>query len=164
LDLAIKCKNLCHVDLAGCWDINDDAIITLISTNCNIQFLSLAKIYGITDKTVIQIAHRCRMLENLNLHGCWRITNDAVKALGDYCPSLRVLSIRENSNVTEFSLGPLRNRRIQVDVPPPPTGIRGLNLINPLFQQAMPQNFANMPPPNFMVIGDVAFQNHMNRM
>ena len=42
-------------------------------------FLSIAKIYGITDYAVRCLSTNCTLLQHVNMHGCWRVTDGAVQ-------------------------------------------------------------------------------------
>ena len=44
-----------------------------------LQFLSVAKIYGISDPAVCKIARSAKCLKHLNLAGCWRVTDNAIR-------------------------------------------------------------------------------------
>ena len=44
INISLKCVRLRHVDLAGCWDVADDAVVTLVSrTGAHLETLSLSK-------------------------------------------------------------------------------------------------------------------------
>ena len=160
INLSIKCVKLRHVNLAGCWDVADDSVIALVvNSGAYLETLSLSKIYGITDGCGMEIARRCKRLKTLDLLGCWRISDRTVKALAESCATLQQLSIRENTNVTEASLAPLRRRKVEIDVPAPAStgGVAGPRApgINPIFQQNLPFDFRNVPAPAFMAaVGD----------
>ena len=162
INLSLKCVKLRHVDLAGCWDVADDSVVALVvNSGACLETLSLSKIYGITDVSGVEIARRCKKLQALDLLGCWRVSDRTVKALAESCLTLQQLSIRENTNVTEASLAPLRRRKVVIDVPAPPaSGFGGgprLPPMHPLFQQRanLPLDFRNLPAPAFMAaVGD----------
>ena len=174
INISLKCVRLRHVDLAGCWDVADDAVVTLVlRTGAHLETLSLSKIYGITDASGVEIARQCRRLKTLDLLGCWRVSDRTVQALAESCSTLKRLNIRENTNVTkrlnirentnvtEASLALLRRRNVEIDVPVPGGGGGGGGLqgalINPIFQQRgnLPLDFGNIPPPAFMAaVGD----------
>ena len=64
--------------------------MALVANNgAALETLSLSKIYGITDKTGMAIARHCRRLVNLDLTGCWRVSDATVKALAEACPALK---------------------------------------------------------------------------
>ena len=44
-----------------------------------IQYISLAKIYGLTDIAMSVLARECTSLNHLNVQGCWRISDDSVR-------------------------------------------------------------------------------------
>ena len=53
-------------------------IFLLLFSN-RIQYISLAKIYGLTDIAMSVLARECTSLNHLNVQGCWRISDDSVR-------------------------------------------------------------------------------------
>lgn len=51
----------------------------------------------------------------LDIRGCWRITDQGVSLVAEYCPNLRVLNITDCRGVTEHSLTRLRQKGVQID-------------------------------------------------
>ena len=45
----------------------------------SLKYLSVAKIYGLTDYALTVLAREATCLHHLNVQGCWRITNSAIK-------------------------------------------------------------------------------------
>ena len=75
----MQCKNLNRIDLTGCWELNDDTIYMLASLQPQLRWISLARIYGITQVSIERLAMNCYQLEYLDLEGCWRVTDDAIQ-------------------------------------------------------------------------------------
>ena len=55
--------------------------LCLLNFSCRIKNLSLSKIYGLTDISIQFLAHNSKNLQLLNIQGCWRVTNDAVRSV-----------------------------------------------------------------------------------
>ncbi|KTG06443.1 hypothetical protein cypCar_00027598, partial [Cyprinus carpio] len=84
-----------------------------------LRSLSVAVNANITDTAVEEVAKKCRELERLDLTGCLRVRNEAIRTLAEYCPKLQSLKVNHCHNVTESSLGVLRRRNVEIDVEPP---------------------------------------------
>ncbi|XP_074648208.1 F-box/LRR-repeat protein 4-like [Tubulanus polymorphus] len=116
--IATNLVELQHLDLSGCWSVTDDAVITVTICCPSISYLSLAKIYGLTDASIAQLG-RLLQLRHLSIKGCWRVTNASLRQLGDLCTNLQTLEVTDCSAVTEISLAKLRARGIKMDKPKP---------------------------------------------
>merc|ERR1712012_479348 len=97
-----------EVDLTGCWELDDATVVKLAS-------ISLGNIYSLADLTLRGLATHSRQLERLNIRGCWRVTDAGVTLIGEYCPSLRSLSVTDCRDVSESSLSKLRQRGVMID-------------------------------------------------
>ena len=61
-----------------------------------LQFVSVANIYSLTDQTMRAIAaYTGPNLIALDIRGCWRITDQGIAVVAEYCPNLRVLNITD---------------------------------------------------------------------
>ncbi|OPL32965.1 hypothetical protein AM593_00972, partial [Mytilus galloprovincialis] len=112
-------------------DLDKDQDERIAATKCVIidQFLSIAKIYGVTDFSLNVLAKTAISLQHLNVQGCWRITNSSIIVLGEYAKCLEALQVRDCRDITEASLARLRTRGIKIDVRPPPEA-RNLNILH----------------------------------
>ena len=72
-------ENLEVIDLTGCWELEDSTIVTLVTQNSRLRWLSLGRIYGITEIAIMELASFCPMLEHLDIQGCWRVTDNAIR-------------------------------------------------------------------------------------
>ena len=120
-----------EVDLTGCWELDDATVVQLAISFPNLASISLGNIYSLTDLTLRGLATHSRQLERLNIRGCWRVTDAGVTLLGEivwkrflfwnttfsgeYCPSLRSLSVTDCRDVSESSLSKLRHRGVMID-------------------------------------------------
>ncbi|XP_033122316.1 F-box/LRR-repeat protein 15-like [Anneissia japonica] len=115
--LLLQCGKLTHLDLTACWELTDDTVFVICSTQKNLKWLSLAKIYGITNRS-IQILQNNK-IEYLDIEGCWRITNPFIRSLGANCPELKELHVNDCKAINEASLARLRVRGVKIDTKPP---------------------------------------------
>ena len=84
-----------------------------------------------------------------DIRGCWRISDAGVRIVGEYCPHLRVLNVTDCRDVSEQSLGVLRQNGVRIDRalnplqlarmrldarmrPQPPVGLQVQSLFSPL--------------------------------
>lgn len=44
-----------------------------------LQYLSLAKIYGLTDYAMSILAREATSMRHLNIRGCWRLSDDSIR-------------------------------------------------------------------------------------
>jgi len=65
--------------VTSCWEVGDDAAIDLISRCRQLKVISLSKIYGITDRTALALAVHAKHLVELNVSGCWRLTDYGIR-------------------------------------------------------------------------------------
>ncbi len=77
--LFVERENIEVIDLTGCWELVDNTIITLVTQNSRLRWLSVARIYGITEVAIVEVANFCPELEYLDIQGCWRVTDNAVR-------------------------------------------------------------------------------------
>ena len=49
-----------------------------------LQEVNISRIYGITDKSVISLAKNSKLLRQINLRDCWRITDESIFMLMEY--------------------------------------------------------------------------------
>ena len=61
------------------------------------------------------IAAYCPRLIALDIRGCWRISDNGVKRVAEYCKELKILNILDCRDVTEASLVRLRKRGVRID-------------------------------------------------
>ncbi|GIX95012.1 hypothetical protein CEXT_442701 [Caerostris extrusa] len=80
-----------------------------------LKSLSVACIYGITDKSLVVMAHTLKCLESLNVSGCWRITDYGMSLVGEYCRALKSLKVEDCRGVTEYSLMTLRFEYVLIE-------------------------------------------------
>uniref|UniRef100_A0A2P2JXI3 F-box/LRR-repeat protein 15-like leucin rich repeat domain-containing protein n=1 Tax=Rhizophora mucronata TaxID=61149 RepID=A0A2P2JXI3_RHIMU len=101
---AIKhgCKSLKALDVSSCHNICDVGLSSLISGAERLQQLNLAHGSAVT----AALANSLKKLSNLHsvkLDGCV-VTNDGLKAIGDWCILLRELSLSKCLGVTDEGL------------------------------------------------------------
>lgn len=77
--LADHCKALEAVDLTACRQLKDEAVCYLAQKCSGLKCLSLAVNANMGDVAVEEIAKCCPELEHLDLTGCLRVKNDAIR-------------------------------------------------------------------------------------
>ena len=86
------------------------------------------------------IACYCSRLIALDIRGCWRVSDNGVKRIAEYCKDLKLLNITDCRDVTEASLMRLRKRGVRIDRPVDPLSIRlgarrGVIPVEPLYDE-----------------------------
>ncbi|RUS77701.1 hypothetical protein EGW08_014537 [Elysia chlorotica] len=92
------------LDLSGCWNLDDDLVVQLVPFMPRLKHLLLANLYGLTDRSIIAIAHNCRNLIHLSIRGCWRVTDGAIKShfiIDTYICRVIDGAIKSTSHITE---------------------------------------------------------------
>lgn len=125
-------SNLREIDLTGCWELNDDVIISLLSKFPSLRIIKLGKIYSITDHSLVGMARLCPGLHTLDITGCWRVTDQGVNTLAEYCKHLSELRVTDCRDVTEQSLTRFRQRGVKIDRMLDPVHFRMLRIRNEL--------------------------------
>ncbi|KAL7869582.1 hypothetical protein AOLI_G00135700 [Acnodon oligacanthus] len=79
--LADHCADLRSLDLTACRQLRDEAVCYVVAKWPSLRSLSVAVNANITDVAVEEVAKRCRELEQLDLTGCLRVRNEAIRHL-----------------------------------------------------------------------------------
>ena len=66
---------LCEVELTGCWELNDQALLSFLANFPQLAVVRLGKIYSLTDLFMSGLAKHCRNLAILDITGCWRVSD-----------------------------------------------------------------------------------------
>ncbi|KAI4892462.1 hypothetical protein NFI96_012571, partial [Prochilodus magdalenae] len=77
--LADHCGDLRSLDLTACRQLRDEAVSYAVAKWPSLRSLSVAVNANITDLAVEEVAKRCRELEQLDLTGCLRVRNEAIR-------------------------------------------------------------------------------------
>ncbi len=77
--LADHCSDLRSLDVTACRQLKDDAVCYLAGKCPALRSLSVAVNANITDTAVEEVAKKCRELERLDLTGCLRVRNEAIR-------------------------------------------------------------------------------------
>eukprot|EP00937_MAST-01D_sp_MAST-1D-sp2_P004346 g4346.t1 len=114
--LAGCCLAIRSLDLGGqmAKEIRDDTVEMVVKACRMLTELHLAGCSRITDKAVIAIQEYCPHLNAIDLMGCQKVTDEGVQRLVD-CPDLRNISLARCSGITIKAVADLRNmRRLKV--------------------------------------------------
>ena len=103
-------RQLKHLNLDGCSQLTDAAIVTLVEQCPDLTSLNLIDCIELTDEGIIELANRCQKLTSLNLGGCRQLTDEAFTALAAHCPGLTSMSLGYCSRVTDLAIIELAER------------------------------------------------------
>ncbi|XP_022157296.1 F-box/LRR-repeat protein 3 isoform X2 [Momordica charantia] len=102
------CKSLKKLDVSSCPNISPTGLSSLTKATASIQQLTIA--YG--SPVTLALADSLKnlsMLQSVKLDGCV-ITYDGLKAIGNWCVSLRELSLSKCVGVTDDGLSSIANK------------------------------------------------------
>ncbi|XP_022745713.1 F-box/LRR-repeat protein 3-like isoform X2 [Durio zibethinus] len=108
--IAVKCKHIRYLDLSylpsldvsTCQNLSYDGLSSLISGAEGLQQLTLAHGSPVTS-SLADCLKKLSLLQSIKLDGCL-ITYDGLKTIGNWCVSLRDLSLSKCSGVTDEGL------------------------------------------------------------
>jgi hypothetical protein len=102
--LATHCPQLRELNLGGCVAVTDLSLQKLGESSKFLKSLDLSRT-SITDDGVVNLVlGSCgQSLQEIHLGGCVRITDEAVEAVSQYCPQIKILLIHDCPLVTEQS-------------------------------------------------------------
>ncbi|XP_015897663.3 F-box/LRR-repeat protein 3 isoform X1 [Ziziphus jujuba] len=103
--LKYGCKSLKKLDMSSCQNISYVGLSSLSGAGETLQELTLAYVSPVT-LAFANCLKKLPMLQTLKLDGCL-VTSAGLKAIGNWCVSLRELSLSKCSGVTDESLSPL---------------------------------------------------------
>jgi len=76
---------LAEIDLNGCWEIDDNVLVNFLSKFPRLSVVRLGNIYSLTDLTMRALATYTSNLTMLDMTGCWRVTDQGVSQVAEYC-------------------------------------------------------------------------------
>ncbi|KAF5476348.1 hypothetical protein F2P56_008075 [Juglans regia] len=96
------CKSLKKLDMSSCQKITPVGLSSVFSCTRCLEQLTLA--YGSSvNLDLADSLNKLSMLQSIKLDGC-SVTCDGLRAIGDWCVSLRDLSLSKCSGVTDYGL------------------------------------------------------------
>ncbi|KAI8070184.1 hypothetical protein BDF21DRAFT_344757 [Thamnidium elegans] len=103
-------RYLLSIDLSDIKNISDQSILMIASTCKNLQGLNLSinptakeDPIGITDKSIVTLAEGCRDLRRIRLSNWKKLSDESIKALTTYCPTLLEMDL-VNCSITNTAL------------------------------------------------------------
>lgn len=94
LTLSINCPYVEELGLQGCSNITDTGLISLANGCKRIKFLDLNKCSNVGDTGVSSVAKACSSsLITLKLLDCYKIGDDSILSLAEFCHNLETLII-----------------------------------------------------------------------
>mmetsp|Transcript_125303 Transcript_125303/g.400509 ORF Transcript_125303/g.400509 Transcript_125303/m.400509 type:complete len:434 (+) Transcript_125303:96-1397(+) len=117
MELAVGCKSLAHLDLAGCKHVGDAGCVQLsyrtpqaLSRYCEwIEEISMSRIASLKDQQLRQLLQGCPRLEHLDLTGCQSLTQQGLLDVIPIAPNLQKLSLSMVSDLTDHGMALLQN-------------------------------------------------------
>ncbi|XP_062094929.1 F-box/LRR-repeat protein 3 isoform X2 [Humulus lupulus] len=104
--LKCSCKSLKKLDMSSCQNITHVGLSSLMSVaGENLEELTLSYVSPVTH-VLADSLRKLPMLQSVKLDGC-RVTCAGLKAIGNWCVSLRELSLSKCSDVTDDGLSSL---------------------------------------------------------
>ncbi|KAI7869980.1 hypothetical protein BDF14DRAFT_1722046 [Spinellus fusiger] len=106
IKMAAHATQLNYLDVYICDYFTNAALVAFLA-NPTLTYLSLAGCYRIDDDAILQVAMGCPHLEHLDVRACGLISDLSVSAIAMGCPHLRHLNvgrIRERHRVTHNSI------------------------------------------------------------
>ncbi|MED6179791.1 hypothetical protein PIB30_004435 [Stylosanthes scabra] len=92
--LSKNCHNLEKLGLQGCTNITDNGLISLASGCQHIKYLDINKCSNVSDVGVSSISRACSSsLRTLKLLDCYKIGDETMLSLSEYCNNLETLII-----------------------------------------------------------------------
>lgn len=74
------CRNLSHIDITSCWNLNDNSVGVLFEKRgATLTQVSLSHIYSISDESMATIETYGKVLSRLDISYCWRVTDNGIK-------------------------------------------------------------------------------------
>ncbi|TYZ58252.1 hypothetical protein PybrP1_007929 [[Pythium] brassicae (nom. inval.)] len=114
--VASECKMLRDVNLSGCFQLVERALVALGAGCPQLQKLSLKACPKVTLLAVTALVRGCQLLVSLNLSGVLQCTNAMLAAVGAHCPRLRELSVAQCDRVSDAGVRHLAPRADQFQV------------------------------------------------
>jgi F-box and leucine-rich repeat protein GRR1 len=99
--LAENAIDLQGIDLTNCKDLTDVGIMELAAKSLPLEWMHLNGLQGITDAAISTVAKTCSRLAELELSDIPLLTPLSVRDVWSYSRKLRVLRIRNASNLTD---------------------------------------------------------------
>lgn len=101
--LAKTCPQLTELDVSECIGVTDAGIIALAKA-CPLESLVVAELHLVTDKSMAELASRCRALAQLSVAASSGVTDASIVPLVAACPSLEWLDVRHCAGITDASV------------------------------------------------------------
>ncbi|XP_027204500.1 uncharacterized protein LOC113798204 isoform X2 [Dermatophagoides pteronyssinus] len=98
--IAENCHHLATLNLASCWNLNDNCIrILLEKCGHSLQNLIIARIYSLTNESMLAVRTYGSNIRFLDISFCWKINDSGLKYLIE-CKNLKQIVTRKCSNIT----------------------------------------------------------------
>ena len=95
--LGMNCRHLISIDIVQCKNITDEGLKCFRLLD-NIRLSCCSKI---TSEGISALARSCPLLSSINLTGCWKVTDKGISALARSCPLLFSIDLTGCSEITD---------------------------------------------------------------
>ncbi|XP_051121708.1 F-box/LRR-repeat protein 4 [Andrographis paniculata] len=103
--LSSNCDNLEELDLQGCTNITDSGLTALVHGCKRLKHLDLNKCSNIGDVGVSSVSRACSSsLVTLKLLDCYKIGDESLMSLAEYCKNLETVIIGGCRNISDESI------------------------------------------------------------
>ncbi|KAH6598135.1 hypothetical protein BASA50_004016 [Batrachochytrium salamandrivorans] len=92
-------NSIAHIDLTGCWMIQDSDLCILISRCSGIRNLIISNCWKVTDQGIAYIAKGCRELQHLDISHCGQISGKGLPII-----QLYRLDLRDSDHISDKCL------------------------------------------------------------
>ncbi|ETL49398.1 hypothetical protein L916_01123, partial [Phytophthora nicotianae] len=109
--IASKCRELRDVNLSGCFQLQERALVAIGTSCCELRKLSLQACYDITLPAVTAVLKGCQKLTKLDLSGVRRCDDRMLRAIAKYGSSITQLILAGCDRVGDIGLRYLASAR-----------------------------------------------------
>lgn len=103
--LSNNCRNLEELGLLGCFKITNSGLEVLVKGCQKIKILDISKCCNIGDAGVSSVSRACSIsLKTLKLLDCYKIGDESILALGEFCKNLETLVIGGCRDLSDESI------------------------------------------------------------
>ncbi|KAI9993689.1 hypothetical protein PInf_015986 [Phytophthora infestans] len=114
--IASKCSELRDLNLSGCFQLQERALVAIGASCCELRKLSLQACYDVTLVAVTAVLRGCQKLTKLDLSGVRRCDDRMLRAVAKYGSSITQLVVAGCDRVGDIGLRYLATRADQLEL------------------------------------------------
>ncbi len=104
LDVACARPSLEELEMLGCDDLTDLAIVRVMPLLPGLARLKVPLCAALTDSSIIAAARHCHAIKVLNVGGCYKLTNASIMEVARNCPGLTELDVNNCRRLGDASI------------------------------------------------------------